>query len=145
MKSWGKVWTFAQKCLRLPILVIPFVILRVNVDIYNKSMIVQFIFVYTFKQNLNDACTNKGIWTESQMDLFSTRVPDGSFFRRTRTNYQDLCINQMSATNIKGCIDRTRHRWMLFLAWVLDGSLQKLKPNKLINLLISQEMLPGII
>ena len=26
---------------------------------------------------------------------------------------------------MKGCIDRTRHRCMLFLAWVLDGSLKK--------------------
>jgi len=43
-------------------------------------MIVQFIFVRNFKQNLNDACKNKDIWTESQMDLFSTRVPDGSFY-----------------------------------------------------------------
>jgi len=99
MKLWGQVWTFAQKCVRLPILVhvIPFVILRVTFDIYNKSMIVQFIFVHTFKQNLNDACKNKGLWTESQMDLFSNRVPDGSLYLFTRkwTNYHDLCINQI--------------------------------------------------
>jgi len=72
---------FAQKCVRLPILVIPFVILLVNFDIYNKSMIVQFICVRTFRRILTDACTNKSTYEpsprwiyfqlESQMDLFT--------------------------------------------------------------------------
>jgi len=79
-------------------IVIPILILRVIYDICNKSMIVQFIFVHTFKRNLTDACKKKDIWIEPQMDLFSTRVPDGSFYFVTRnwTNYHNLCINQMS-------------------------------------------------
>jgi len=56
---------FAQKCVRLPILVIPFVISLVNFDIYNKSMIVQFIFVHTIRRILTDACTNKSTYEPS--------------------------------------------------------------------------------
>ena len=50
-------------------------------DIYNKSMIVQVIFVHPFKRILTDACNNKCTYEpsprwiffqlESQMDLFS--------------------------------------------------------------------------
>jgi len=89
---------FARKCVRLPILVIPFVILMVNFDIYNKSMIVQFIFVHTFRRILTDACTNKSTYEPSpRWIFFSTWVPDGSFYFFTRnwTNYHDLCINQI--------------------------------------------------
>jgi len=99
------------------------------------------------------------------------RIPDRSFFHScprwvfllfySKLNKLSRCVHKsnvenyynyrsnnrlQSATKKKGCIDRTRHRCMLFLAWVLDGSLKnKLKPNKLINWLISQQMLLWII
>ena len=81
----------------------------------------------------------------SQVDLFTFLLEIGQTI--TICAWLKQCKNRLqSATKKKGCIDRTRHRCMLFLAWVLDGSLKnKLKPNKLINWLISQQMLLWII
>jgi len=88
----------------------------------------------------------------SQMDLFTCLLEIGQtiticaynkYWRRLKRVYKNRL---QSATKKKGCIDRSRHRCMLF--WpdrVPDGSLKKkLKPNKLINWLISQQMLLGI-
>ena len=126
-------------------------------------MIVQFIFVHTFRRILTDAYTIKRV--------HMNRVPDGSIFNSSPrwifllfySKFDKLSrfvhksniahgLNNIyktrlqSATKKKGCIDRSRHRCMLF--WPesqMDLSKNKLKPNKLINWLISQQMLLGII
>jgi len=128
MKSWGKVWTFALKCVRLPILVNSFVILRINFDIYNKSMI-GYLSLFSFTP-LNRILMTPAR-TESQMDLFSTRVPDGSRFVHKSNveyyikiyliiGYNRLQIWRAASTELGIYV-----QCMLFLAWVLDGSLKK--------------------
>ena len=96
------------------------------------------------------------------MDLFSTRDPDGSFYFFTRnwTNYHDLCINQILKKTKNGYIRigsirlQKRRAALTDLGidvccfWPesqMDLSKNKLKPNKLINWLISQQMLLVII
>jgi len=99
---------------------------------------------------------------ESQMDLFWTRVPDGSFYFFTLnwTNYHDLCINQILNKTLimyrslgynrlqKRRAVLTELGIVIYCFWPesqMDLFKNTLKPNDLMNWLISQQMLLGII
>jgi len=118
-----------QKCVRLPI---------IAVCTFAKMLKLPVVFKF-LKMVLNYALISR-----------INQVPDWSIFHSSlrwifllfysnfdklsrfvhKSNVENYCNYKsknrlQSATKIKGCIDRTRHRCMLFLAWVLDGSLKK--------------------
>jgi len=117
-----------QKCVRSPI---------IAVCTFAKMLKLPVVFKF-LKKVLNYALISR-----------INRVPDGSIFHSSprwifllfyskfdklsrfvhKSNIENYYnykseYRLQSATKMKGCIDRTRHRCMLFLAWVLDGSLK---------------------